>query len=408
MIMACPWAGPRFGPGWTGARPLLQDRRVEQKVPLCLDGRMLAAEATGVATYARTARAALERVGAPPLILDDATRGRFGRGEGRAKRLRRWLAAGGSAPLRLGREPDGFYARDVFALAQARFGRTGEMLVLRAPGPPGVVHWTYPVAARIEGWRNLYTIHDVIPLTDPALTHSDAAGLRARLAAVLAHADAIVTVSEHSRAEIVRTLGIPAERVRNAGLAVEFGQLTSRSLPAGLTADSYYLFHGMAEPRKNLPRLAAAWRASGAPTPLVIAGPEGGEAIDVPGVIRLPYLPREDLVALIAGARALLFPSLAEGFGLPVAEAMALGTPVLTASGGALEETAGGAALLAEPTDIGAIAAAIVRLERDEALRSYLRAAGLARAQGAFGVEAFGRRLLEAYAEVVGDPRVLA
>ena len=395
-------------PGWTGAGALLQDWRVEQKVPLCLDGRMLAAEATGVATYARTVRAALERIGAPPLILDDATRGRFGSAEPRARRWRRWIEARASGPVALRAEPGVFFARDVFALAQARFARTGELLVLRAPGPLGVIHWTYPVAARIAGWRNLYTVHDVIPLTHPALTHSDAAGLRARLAAVLPHADAIVTVSEHSRAEIVRALGVPADRVRNAGLAVELAPPASRALPAGLARQGYFLFHGMAEPRKNLPRLAAAWRASGVATPLVIAGPGGGEAIDVPRVIRLPYLPREDLTALIAGARALLFPSLAEGFGLPVAEAMALGTPVLTSAGGALEETAGGAALLVDPEDGAAIGSAIARLDGEDALRAELRRAGRARAETAFGLEGFGRRLLAAYAEVVGDPGALA
>ncbi len=376
---------------------------MEQKVPLCLDGRMLAAEATGVATYARTVRTALARVGAPPLILDDATRGRFGRPGGRA---RRWLEARRSGPLRLIAEPGGLYARDVFALAQARFARTGDVLRLQTPGPPGVIHWTYPVAARIEGWRNLYTVHDVIPLTHPEWTHSDAAGLRARLAAVLPHADAVVTVSEHSRAEIVRALGMAPDRVFNAGLAVEPSE--SGALPAGLEPGGYVLFHGMAEPRKNLPRLVAAWRASGIATPLVIAGPVGGEAFDASGVIRLPFLPRGELVALIAGARALLFPSLAEGFGLPVAEAMALGAPVLTSAGGALEETAGGAALLVDPEDAAAIAAGIVRVDGDETLRSELRAKGLARARSAFGVEAFGQRLLGIYTEVVGVTGALA
>ena len=380
---------------------------MEQKTLLCLDGRMLAAEATGVATYARTVRAALARVGAPPRILDDATRGRFGDPEGRVRRWRRWYRAQRAGPLRLDREPGGFFAADVFALAQARFARTGRLLRLRAPGPPGVVHWTYPVAAVMEGWRNLYTIHDVIPLTHPELTRTDAAALRARLATILPHAAAIVTVSEHSRGEIIRALGVAPDRVVDAGLAVDFANPMPGELPPGLARDGYYLFHGTAEPRKNLPRIVAGWRASGVARPLVIAGPAGGEAVESPGVVRLPYLPRAALVALIAGARALLFPSLAEGFGLPVAEAMALGTPVLTAAGGALEETAGGAALLVPPDDVDAIGAAIARLDRDDLLRSELRARGLRRAETAFGLEAFGRRLLAAYAESVGVPPAL-
>lgn len=379
---------------------------MREKVPLCLDGRMLHARATGVATYARTVRSALARVGAPPLILDDATRGRFGEGRGR---WRRWLRLRRAAPLTLSREPDGFFARDVFALAQARFAKTGEVLRLHAPGPPGIVHWTYPVAAVIEGWRNLYTIHDVIPLTHPDLATTDAGALRRRLDALLPHAGGIVTVSDHSRGEILRALRIDPHRVVNAGLAADAATSSRGALPAGLVPGSYFLFHGAAEPRKNLPRIVAAWRASGTARPLVIAGPAGGGPADLGGAIRLPYLPRDTLTAVIASARALVFPSLAEGFGLPVAEAMALGVPVLTSAGAALAETAGGAALLVAPDQTQAIAAAIRRLDRDDALCDRLRIAGLARADAAFGIDAFGRRLLAAYAElagveVVGDP----
>lgn len=375
---------------------------MQQKVPLCLDGRMLAARATGVTTYARTVRSALIRVGNPPLILDDATRGRFGEPDPRARRWRRWLRMRSDAPIGLARDDDGLFARDVFALSHARFARTGEVLRLRAPGPPGVIHWTYPVAAVIEGWCNLYTVHDVIPLTHPDLAATDPGALRARLAAILPLAAGILTVSEHSRREIVRTLGIPAERVVSAGLAVDPGPDVHVRLPSGLERDRYFLFHGVSEPRKNLPRIVAAWRASGTRLPLVVAGPEGGAEIDLMGAVRLPYLPRADLLALVAGARALVFPSLAEGFGLPVAEAMVLGTPVLTAAGGALEETAGGAALLVCPEHTDAISAAIRRLDTEPSLRDALREAGLRRAAAAFGIDAFGHRLLGCYADFAG------
>lgn len=370
------------------------------KGPLCLDGRMLAAEATGVATYARTVRAALTAVGRGPLILDDATRGRFG-AETRGGRWRRWLSARRSGEVTLVAEPGGFFARDVFALAQARFARTGEVLRLRAPGPAGMMHWTYPIAATVVGWRNLYTVHDMIPLTHPELVDTDAEALRRRLAAVLPYAAGVVTVSEHSRAEIVRTLGLAPERVVSAGLAVEQAR-PAAALPAGLRANGYFLFCGMNEPRKNLSRIVAAWRASGTATPLVIAGPDGGAPIDLAGAVRLPFLARAELMAVVASARALVFPSLAEGFGLPIAEAMALGTPVLTSAGGACEETAGGAALLVPPIDTAAIAAALRRLDADAALCAELRAAGRRRAEAAFGLEAFGRRLLEAYADFAG------
>jgi len=380
-------------------------------VPLCIDGRMLAARGTGVATYARTVRAALEWVGHPTLILDDAARGRFAE-DARARRWRRWLRARSDAPVRLRAEPGGLFAPDVFALAQARFARTGRVLVLQAPGPSGVVHWTYPVAAAISGWCNLYTLHDVIPLTHPALAATDGEALARRIAALRPHAAGWITVSEASRAEIVRVLGIAPEAVVSAGLAAEPEPPAPGALPAGLSAGGYFLFHGSDEPRKNLGRIVAGWRASGTARPLVIAGPTGTAPADrlpdPPGVIRLGYLPHAGLPALVAGARALLFPSLAEGFGLPIAEAMALGTPVLTAAGGATEETAGGAALLVDPTDTAAIGAATARLDADDALCRALGEAGRVRAGEAFGAEAFGRRLLAAYRLFAGASMLVA
>ena len=95
---------------------------------------------------------------------------------------------------------------------------------------------------------------------------------------------------------------------------------------------------------------------------------------------------------VIAGARALLFPSLAEGFGLPIAEAMALGTPVMTSTGGATEEVARSAALLVDPLSLDAMARAIARLDNDAALRTSLAAAGRERARD-FSLESFAERL---------------
>lgn len=380
-------------------------------MPLCIDGRMLAARGTGVATYARTARTALARVEHPPLVLDDAARGRFGEDAG-ARRWRRWLRARSDAPVRLRREAGGLFAPEVFALAQARFARTGRVLAVQAPGPPGVMHWTYPVAAAISGWCNLYTLHDVIPLTDPALATADGDALARRIAALRPHAAGWITVSEASRAEIVRVLGIAPEAVVSAGLAAEAEPPAAGALPAGLSPGGYFLFHGSDEPRKNLPRIVAGWRASCTARPLVIAGPTGAASTDrppdPPGVVRLGYLPSAELPALVAGARALLFPSLAEGFGLPIAEAMALGTPVLTSAGGATEETAGGAALLIDPADAAAIGAATARLDRDDALCAALGAAGRRRAAEAFGAEAFGERLLAAYRLFAGASMLAA
>ena len=144
--------------------------------------------------------------------------------------------------------------------------------------------------------------------------------------------------------------------------------------------------------------------------PLVIAGPDGWGASDIagliestPGVIRLPYLDRHTVRILVSQARALVMPSLAEGFGLPVAEAMALGTAVATSDHGALAETAGGAALAIDPHDIAALAAGLRRLAMDDAFCASLAAAGRRNAER-FTPARFAERLTRAYADVMSKP----
>ncbi len=158
----------------------------------------------------------------------------------------------------------------------------------------------------------------------------------------------------------------------------------------GLNSD-YFLFVGTLQPRKNLPRLLQAFaRAKTGPVELVIAGKQGWrqprleDMIADLGLTRrvrlLGYVPDDDLPPLYAGALALLFPTLYEGFGLPVLEAMACGTPVLTSSVSALPEVAGTAALLVDPLSPADIARQIARLASDAELRRFLAEAGRQRA----------------------------
>ena len=375
-----------------------------QKVPVCVDGRLAATHATGVASYAAAMREALGVTGAAPLLLDDATCGRFDAPRRPAVTLRRQVCARLGGVVRLQLDGTRLHARDVFRLAQARFAATGRLLDLSAPGPAGIMHWTYPIAARIDGWVNLYTVHDVIPLVTPALSPIDPVPLRRRIMAIAERADRIVSVSEASRRAILDALPFKAGAVSDCGVAVTALEPGSGVLPAGLTAGGYFLHCGLAEPRKNLPRLIEGWAASGTDRPLVLAGP-GHEAIAArAGLVILPYQPRTALVDLIRHARALLLPSLAEGFGLPLAEAMTLGTPALTADGGALAETAGGAALLVDPADVADIASGIARLDRIDGLCADLIQRGRARSR-AFTPHAFGARLRRLHDEFAGDSR---
>jgi glycosyltransferase involved in cell wall biosynthesis len=221
---------------------------------------------------------------------------------------------------------------------------------------------------------------------------------------VARHADRIITVSSASRAAIFEAVGSFAPPIVDCGVAItELDR--SGALPAGLIKGEYYFFCGLAEPRKNLPRLIASWVASETRRPLVLAGPDLAALPPQDGLVLLPYQSRPALMELLASARALLFPTLAEGFGLPVAEAMALGTPVLTSNAGGAAETAGKAALTVDPSDKEAITAAIRLLDADDELCARLIDAGRRRAR-AFSPAVFGERLLRLHEEFAGDSRL--
>ncbi len=351
-----------------------------------LDTRNLAlSEGTGVAGYGRMLARAYAELGFTPEFLraEPADAGRL-------RRLRRALAP--SARL-----SPAFSAPDIFRTAQVHFNLYGRALPLRCEHPPRLMHWTYPLPLYLKGSVNIVTIHDLIPLRHPELTGIDARRMRRLLREVVPRADAIVTVSETVRAEIITELGVAPKRVFNLYQAVDVagGEAGEAICPKGS-----FLVIGAVEKRKNIARLVAAHAASGVVNRLVVIGP-GGDA--PPGVLRVPYAKRADLLRAMASARAILFPSLAEGFGLPMAEGFALGVPVMTSRGGATEEVAGGAALLVDPLDVAEMAAAIARLAWDDALCARLRVAGLARGP-AFGLEAFTSRLGAFLGQVLPNP----
>lgn len=378
-----------------------------QNTRFAIDARMLGREGTGVATYARALLTALELSGRAPLRVADPSCSRPMERAPRHNRWLRWAAVLFDRPRALSGFPPGLTAPDIFRLAQVHFDRHGTMLRLTAPGAAGIVHWTYPLPIRIDGWINIYTVHDAIPILHPALSQIDPVRHRRLLEALNASAEHMLTVSEAARHDIIAALGSDPDRISACPPGIAVGTATATpALPAGLESGGYLLAVGSVEPRKNLVRLAEAYSRSGTTLPLVIAGPDGWRSDEIaprltatPGIIRLPYVERSTLMALIAGARALLFPTITEGFGLPIIEAMQLGTPVLTSRGGATEEVAGGATLLADPLSVDDLAVQIARLA-DDALIGELRAAGLARGE-AFSATAFAARLDAIHARLI-------
>jgi len=189
----------------------------------------------------------------------------------------------------------------------------------------------------------------------------------------------------------------------------------------GLRHKEYFLFYGAIEPKKNISRLIQGYLASSVQAPLVIAGPNGWLSdselsllfddhirtfVQVDSVtrvnrkvIRLEYVPFPLLVSLMRGAKAILFPSLYEGFGLPVLEGMLCGTPVLTSTQGAAPEVAGDAALLVNPYDTREILEGIRQLDSNEELRADLISKGAKQAQ-AFRSEVYQSRLKQLYERV--------
>jgi glycosyltransferase involved in cell wall biosynthesis len=211
---------------------------------------------------------------------------------------------------------------------------------------------------------------------------------------VLAGARRVIAVSDFTRLELVRVLGVREERIRVIPNAVE-----ETFTAEGPAADGdYVLAVGTLEPRKNLARLADAARRAGAELRVVGAPGWGRVEVGGDGVVWLGEIPDDELARLYRGARVVAYPSLYEGFGIPVLEAMACGAPVVTSAGGATEEVAGGAAVLVDPVDAGSIAAG---LEEADRRRDELRARGFERAR-TFSWRAVARATEAVYAEAAG------
>lgn len=425
---------------------------------ICIDGYNLALKAgTGIATYGRNLLVAADKLGlethalfgpaaispGTPLLNEAVIAGgerpvRL-RSSDRLKRSVRTFASqfGRAAhPVR----PTGevvwptdtttapanllWAAQDLYGRARRCYRLHGRFTPVRFKGDdePDLMHWTTPLPLYACGRPNIYTIHDLIPLRLPHTTLHDRRAFLSLHQEVARRADRIVVVSEATRQDVIRMLQVSEERVFNTYQAVSLPpRLTSRTDEEaaveleqvfGLKWKRYFLHFGAIEPKKNLGRIAEAYLSSGSMTPLVLVGAPGwlhqGETAlldqverdrrPVAGRIRrYDYTSQALMISLIRGARAVLFPSLYEGFGLPVLEAMTLSTAVLTSRVGALSEVAGSAALSVDPYDVQEIAAGIRALDSDDDLLADLEVRGRLQA-GQFTPERYRARLAEVYA----------
>jgi glycosyltransferase involved in cell wall biosynthesis len=287
---------------------------------------------------------------------------------------------------------------------------------------PGVdiFHATEHLLPHLHRIRSVFTLHDLIFRIDPG-SHLplNRIYLNTMMPRFLHAAGAVIAVSECSKRDAVRLYATPAEKIDviPEGVETHFRPMADSQLDQVRNKhhlpERFVLCVGTIEPRKNLPTLFEAMalrRERGLePWPLVIAGNKGWlyepilrriAELNLQNWIHLTgFFPDDDLPALYNAATLLAMPSRYEGFGLPVLEAMACGTPVVCSNTSSLPEVAGDAALLVTPEDVQGWADAVTRLRNDNALRAHMRKRGLAQAAH-FSWENVARQTADVYHQV--------
>jgi glycosyltransferase involved in cell wall biosynthesis len=294
----------------------------------------------------------------------------------------------------------------------ARRGWTAELTGVRPATSPRIANWSQVVDAEwalprdvaatgaqvflatdphavalSPAFATVAILYDVVPLVFPTLY------LTGRLVGLpdwlyrhrldrQRRSTAQIAISEATRDDAARLAGFDRRRMTVVPLGVD-GQTFRARVAEGLgVTRPYLLFVGVADARKNVAGLLAAYHALGdVGVDLVVVG-HAPPASALPGVRWIGHVDEVELPGLYAGALAFVFPSLYEGFGLPILEAMSSGVPVLTSPLSAIPEVAGDAALYADPLDTGALTAALRRLIDDPALRADLSRRGVRRAAG--------------------------
>ncbi len=254
-----------------------------------------------------------------------------------------------------------------------------------------VLHCTGHRGPLLSSTPLVVTVHDLAVIRHPDTFNRWTRGYsRALLPRLARSAARVIAVSEFTARESVELLGVDEDRVRVIPHGVE-----PQFSPEGPAAEGdYVLFVGTREPRKNLDRLAEAARL--VDIELRVVGDPGWGRV---GVESLGFVDDAELARLYRGAACLAYPSLYEGFGLPVLEAMACGTPVVTSADSAPAELAGDAAVLVDPLDVESIAAGI---REAIARRDELRAAGLERASD-FTWDKAAKATADVYREAAGN-----
>lgn len=304
---------------------------------------------------------------------------------------------------------------NLFHRAQAYYRLTGQFLRVNIPDPPAIMHWTYPFPISVNKSLNIYTIHDLVPLRLPTTTADNKKYYYNLIRDICRKQGPICTVSEASRQEInkffpdskantyVAYPSVSDPNKNYTGSEYEKNELHNMF---GISAGEYFIFIGALEPKKNIYRLVESFLSYNTSRKLLIVGAAGWKnrpivriikkGVDAGRVVYSDYLPRPVLRFLLKNARALLFPSIAEGFGLPVLEAFQAGIPVMCSAEGGLKEVCGHAALIVDAFDTESIIRGISRMDNDDSLCNSLIKNGTEQA-GQFSINKFADGISEMY-----------
>ena len=273
------------------------------------------------------------------------------------------------------------------------------------PRSPELFHGLNQRLPAVRMRRAVATFHDLFVLSGEYSTPEFRARFAAQARDAAARADAVITVSEFTKSQVTGLLGVEAAKIR----VVHHG-IRKQAVPP-LRRENIILSVGALQKRKNLARLVAAFETVDVGWTLVLAGSSGFGAAEIQARIQASparnrihvtgYLSNEELAQWYARASILAFPSLDEGFGMPVLEAMAAGLPVLTSNRSALPEVAGTAALLVDPERTEALAEALRQLTQCPELRQELAQRGRERAS-LFSWEKAVRETWDVYEELLG------
>lgn len=296
----------------------------------------------------------------------------------------------------------------LYRVSQAFAALSGRPLSLKMPDHIDVLHLTLPLPITAKKVKKVVTVHDLIPLKLPLSTAVNLKHYSKIIKASLRDADLIFSVSQQSKNDLIEIYKIPENKIhvtyQSSFIPDELLNLSEQEVAPilkryNLQHKKYFIYYGAIEPKKNVLRLLQAFSRAQTDCKLVVLGKNGWlyeqeekffsaqeenrkyQSDNEIDIVRIPYSDFNSMMTLLKGARALVFPSLYEGFGLPVLEAMQMGTPVITSHCGSLPEIAGDAAYYVDPYSVEEIKGAIERFSSNDSELQEMAASGYKQAE---------------------------